>query len=55
MFEKLDDKDLNTLAGLLEPQDILDLANGANIARVGRKFMKHPVFSFKIAKALLTA
>lgn len=55
VLEKLDDADLNKLAELLTPQDILDLANGANISRVGRKFMKHPLFSLKMAKALLTS
>jgi len=55
LIEKLDDNDLNKLADLLEPQDILDLANGVNLARVGQKLMKHPLFSLKIAKVLLTA
>lgn len=55
IIEKLNDKDLSLLANLLEPQDILDLANGVNIARVGRKFIKHPIFSLKIAKALLAS
>jgi digeranylgeranylglycerophospholipid reductase len=55
VLEKLDDEDLNKLAELLTAQDVLDLANGANIARVGRKFLKHPLFSLKLATALLTS
>lgn len=55
VLEKLEDEEFNKLAELLTQQDILDLANGGNITRVGRKFMKHPLFSFKLAKALLTS
>ena len=55
VLEKLDDSDLNRLADFLEPQDILDLANGLDLKRVGHKFLKHPWFSLKIAKAILTA
>ena len=53
VMEKLNDEEFNKLSELLTPQDILDLANGANIARVGQKFIKHPLFSLKLAKALL--
>ncbi len=55
VLEKLEDEELNKLADVLTQQDILDLANGINITRVGRKFMKHPLFSLKLAKALLTS
>jgi len=55
VLEKLEDEELNKLAEMLTQQDILDLANGINITRVGRKFMKHPLFSLKLAKALLTS
>jgi len=55
VLDKLDDVDLNRLADLLEQQDILDLANGLDLKRVGHKFLKHPWFSLKIAKALLSA
>jgi digeranylgeranylglycerophospholipid reductase len=55
VLEKLEDEELNKLAEVLTQQDILDLANGINITRVGRKFMKHPLFSWKLAKALLTS
>jgi len=55
VLERLSDEDLNELASIIEPQDVLDLANGVDIARVASKFLRHPMFSLKIAKALLTA
>lgn len=55
VLERLSDDDLNELASILVPQDVLDLANGSDIARVAGKFLKHPMFSLKIAKALLSA
>jgi digeranylgeranylglycerophospholipid reductase len=55
VLERLSDEDLNELASIIEPQDVLDLANGIDIARVASKFLRHPMFSLKIAKALLTA
>lgn len=53
LFEKLSDKDLNELAEILTPEDILDLANGMNVARVAKKLLQHPVLAFKVAKGLL--
>jgi digeranylgeranylglycerophospholipid reductase len=50
----LSDDDLNSLADILEPQDIINLVNGTDIAAVAGKFLRHPLFSLKIAKALLT-
>lgn len=55
VLERLSDEDLNELASIIEPQDVLDLANGMDITRVAGKFLRHPMFSLKIAKALLTA
>lgn len=55
VMEQLSDEDLNQLADLLDSKDILDLANGFDIARVGRMFLRHPLFSLKIAKALTAA
>ena len=52
VIERLSDGDLNQLADLLDSKDILDLANGFDVARVARKFLRHPLFSLKIAKAL---
>lgn len=55
VMERLSDDELNELADLLDSKDILDLANGFDIARVGLRFLKHPLFSLKIAKALIVA
>ena len=54
VIERLNDNDLNALADILEPQDIINLVNGSDIATVARKLLKHPLFSLKIAKTLLT-
>lgn len=54
VIERLNDDDLNALVDILEPQDIINLANGSDITTVARKFLRHPLFSLKIAKALLT-
>lgn len=54
VIEKLSDEELNQLAEILSPQDIVSLANGENVAHVATKLLKHPIFSIKIAKALLT-
>ncbi len=55
VLERLTDEDLNRLAELLDSEDILDLANGLDIARVGRRFLRHPIFGLKIAKSLVTS
>ncbi|MCW3987078.1 MAG: NAD(P)/FAD-dependent oxidoreductase [Candidatus Bathyarchaeota archaeon] len=54
VIERLNDNDLNALADILEPQDIINLVNGSDIATVARKLLRHPLFSLKIAKTLLT-
>lgn len=53
-IERLSDKELNELARILNPKDILDLANGENLMKVATKLMKHPVFSVKIASKLMS-
>lgn len=53
VVERLTDEELNQLAEVLEPRDVLDLANGVNIVRVASKLLKHPIFSAKIASKLL--
>jgi len=55
VIERLGDDDLNMLAEVIDSEDILDLANGLDIARVSRKFLRHPLFSLKIAKALASS
>ncbi|MEM0358931.1 MAG: NAD(P)/FAD-dependent oxidoreductase [Candidatus Hadarchaeales archaeon] len=53
LIEKLNDKELNQLADLLTGQDVVDLANGLNLKRVGRKLLKHPYFALRLARGLL--
>ncbi|MEM2961091.1 MAG: NAD(P)/FAD-dependent oxidoreductase, partial [Candidatus Bathyarchaeia archaeon] len=53
VIESLPDSDLNQLAEVLSGEDIIDLANGLNIARVSKKLIKHPLFALKMAKALM--
>ncbi|MCD6169459.1 MAG: NAD(P)/FAD-dependent oxidoreductase [Candidatus Latescibacteria bacterium] len=50
---KLSDQELNRLADILIGQDIVDLANGFNLVRVGLKLLKYPTFAGKIARRLL--
>ena len=53
MFEKLSDEDLNELATVLDENDVLDLANGLDVKRVGLKLLKHPRLAGKIALSLI--
>ncbi|RLI42665.1 hypothetical protein DRO64_06155 [Candidatus Bathyarchaeota archaeon] len=53
VLERLNDDDLNALAEILEDKDILDLANGLDVARVARKVLKHPKLAIKLAKPLI--
>ncbi len=55
VIERLNDDDLNVLAELFDSEDVLDLANGLDIARVGRRFLRNPSIGLKVATALLTA
>ncbi len=55
ILEKMSDDELNTLAEILGEEDILDLANGMNVARVAKKLLKHPLLALKLAKPLLQA
>jgi len=54
VVEKLSDDELNQLADILTGEDIVNLANGENVAKVALKLLKHPVFSIKMARALLS-
>jgi digeranylgeranylglycerophospholipid reductase len=51
--ENLSDEELDSLARIFQADDILDLANGFDIARVAKKLMGHPVLAFKLARQLL--
>jgi digeranylgeranylglycerophospholipid reductase len=53
LIEKLSDGELNQLAGILTGQDVVDLANGTNLKRVGRKLLRHPRFALRLARGLL--
>ncbi len=53
LIEKLTDQELNQLADILSGEDVVDLASGLDIKRVGKKLIKHPYFAFRLAKALL--
>lgn len=53
-IESLNDDELNQLAEIFDAEDIINLANGENIAKVAMKLLKHPIFSVKIAKILLS-
>ncbi len=55
VIERLSDEDLNELAKVLDPEDIIALANGLDVRKVAQKLMKHPSFALKIAKALIGA
>ncbi len=50
--ERLSDRELNLLGENLDEDDILDIANGVDPARVARKLMRHPVLAAKLAIAL---
>jgi len=53
VFERLEDRDLDELAGVLGPQDVVDLANGLNLRSVAAKLLSHPRLALKVARALL--
>lgn len=55
VIERLSDDELNQLAELLTPEDVVKLANGEDVARIAMKFLKHPIFSIKLAQALLSS
>ncbi|MCQ5377625.1 MAG: NAD(P)/FAD-dependent oxidoreductase [Candidatus Methanomethylicia archaeon] len=52
-IENLTDEDLNLLGSIVSGDDIVDLANGLDVARVVAKLMRHPVLAMRIAKKLL--
>jgi len=52
-LEKLSDEELNKLADILRPDDIVKLANGENVFSVARRLLRHPGLSYKLAKAIL--
>ncbi len=53
-IEALTDEELVELSSLLSGRDIVDLANGFDIARVATIFLSHPTFALKISRTLLS-
>jgi len=54
IFERLSDEDLDELAGILGPQDVVDLANGLNLRSVAAKLITHPRLAARVARALIS-
>jgi 2,3-di-O-geranylgeranylglyceryl phosphate reductase (EC 1.3.99.-) len=54
VFERLSDEDLDELAGILGPQDVVDLANGLNLRSVAAKLITHPRLAARVARALIS-
>ncbi len=52
-LEKLSDEELNQLADILKPDDIVRLANGENVKSVAMRLLKHPGIAFKLAKSII--
>ncbi len=53
-LEKLSDEELNKLADVLEPDDIVKIANGEDVMGVVRRLLKAPGVAFKLAKAIVS-
>ena len=54
-LEKLSDDELNKLADVLDPDDIVKLANGEDVFTVARKLIKRPGIAFKLARSILSS
>ncbi|WP_309493246.1 NAD(P)/FAD-dependent oxidoreductase [Candidatus Hecatella orcuttiae] len=54
LIEKLGDSELNQLAEILTGEDIVNLASGFNIEKVGKKLQSHPEFAARLGEALLS-
>ena len=52
-LEKLSDEELNQLADILNPDDIVKLAKGEDLIGVAKRLLKKPGIAFKLAKAIL--
>jgi len=53
-FEKFSDSELNIITGLLEGQDLVDMANGVSPTRAIGLLARHPLLAMKVAYQLLT-
>jgi digeranylgeranylglycerophospholipid reductase len=53
-FERFSDQELNIITGLLEGQDLVDMANGVSPSRAVALLARHPLLAMKVAYQLLT-
>ena len=53
-FERFSDEELNIITGLLEGQDLVDMANGVSPTRAVALLARHPLLAMKVAYQLLT-
>ncbi len=53
-FERFSDPELNIITGLLEGQDLVDMANGVSPTRAVGLLARHPLLAMKVAYQLLT-
>ena len=53
VIEGLSDNDLNSLADVFSPEDVVNLANGIDIVTPALKLLKHPVLALKVGRRLL--
>ena len=53
-FERFSDQELNIITGLLEGQDLVDMANGVSPTRAVALLARHPLLAMKVAYQLLT-
>ncbi len=53
-FERFSDPELNIITGLLEGQDLVDMANGFSPTRAVALLARHPLLAMKVAYQLLT-
>jgi len=52
-LERLGDKELNELADILEPDDIVRLANGIGVGDVARRLLRRPGIALRLARSIL--
>ena len=53
-LERLSDEELNQLADVLKPDDIVKIANGEDVLGVVKRLLKAPGVAFKLARAIVS-
>jgi len=53
-FERFSDNELNIITGLLEGQDLVEMANGFSPTKAVGLMARHPLLAMKVAYQLLT-